>query len=312
MSGYPPPATLAAPALAIDRPPHSSGQDVTIAYPKRSERKKLTVLLEINSRDRNVKQYPNSANFRWRLFRPLKDIVSIQISGGAIPSKLYNLNCGWNSFTFVEDGIRYNLTLTPGYYTYQSLSIAIADLLNGIAGKKNSYTVQFSSSTGKMILTKNHGIATFGLLFATGDYVDLYDQNNTLQMVNSPAKLWGFTKADYYNDPASGSLTSPFSADIDFLLNRIYVYLNNDNNQDIGTIERSAGRQQPHAIIYMDECCGNYKYLNKETFEPTYLAWPAAISRTATIEVSLRDEFDRLIDLNGRDFTLLLEVVFLD
>ena len=38
----------------------SSGQQVTIAYPKRNERRETTVLIEINSRDRNIVQYPNS------------------------------------------------------------------------------------------------------------------------------------------------------------------------------------------------------------------------------------------------------------
>ena len=311
MSGYPQPYTTASPSLytAGDKP-HSSGQEVTIAYPKRSERHNRTTLIEINSRDRNVRQYPNATQFRWRLFRPLKDIVSIQVSGGSLPSKLYNMNTGWNKFTFIEDGIRYNLTIEPGRYTYDALATQIANALNSISGKKNSYSVQFSTLTGKMIITKSHGDASFGLLFATGDFLDLYDQNNALQMINSPAYLWGFARGDYYD--SDGVLTSPNSADINFLVSRVYIFINSENNQDVSTVERGVGRTQPHAIIYMDECCSDYKFLNKETFEPTFFAFPAAISRTATLDISLRDEFDRCIDINGREFTLLLEVVYLD
>ena len=290
--------------------PHSSGQDVTIAYPKRESRKKRTVLMEINSRDRNGKQYTNPSQFRWRLYRPLKDIVSIQIVGGSVPSQLYNMDCGWNSVTFVENGVRTNITIEAGHYDYQGLATAIAGQLNAIVEKKNSYSVQFSASSGKMIVTRNHGEASFGFLFETGDFVDQYDQNNTLQHVKSPARLWGFGRTDAF--AVDGILRSPFAADIDYLVHRIYVYFNNDNTQDLGTIERSVGRQQPHAIIYIDECCGNYKFLNKETFEPIYLSFPAAIARLATLDISLRNEFDQLIDLNGRDFTLLLEMVVLD
>jgi hypothetical protein len=311
MSGYPQPITLATPSVTVERPPYSSGQDVTLAYPKRKERKERTVLLEINSRDRNVKQFPNPTQFRWRLYRPLKDILRIQIAGGSIPSKLYNINCGWNKFTFIEGTVRHTITIEPGFYDYQALGTVIASQLNAISGKKNSYSVQFSTTTGKMILTKNHGPESFGLLFATGDFVDQYDQNNALQQVHSPAQFLGFTKADYF-DSGTGVITSPFPADVNFLNSRIYVYLNNENTQDIGTIERSAGRQQPHAIIYMDECCGSYKFLNKETFEPIFCSFPAAISRTATLDIALRDEFDRLVDLNGREFTLLLEMTVLD
>jgi hypothetical protein len=100
--------------------------------------------------------------------------------------------------------------------------------------------------------------------------------------------------------------------DLEFILNRAYVYINHDNTQDLNTIERSVGRQQPHAIVYFDELRNNYKFLNKDTFQPLYSAYPAPISRIATFEIALRDEFDRCIDLNGRDFTLLLEIVYLD
>jgi hypothetical protein len=309
MNGYPEPATLARPLLYTESPPHSSGQDVTIAYPKKENRKRRTILLEINSRDRNVKQYPNPSQFRWRLFRPLKDIVSLQISGGSIPARLYNINTGWNKFTFIESNVRFNITIDPGTYNYQSLALAIGNAITKVNG--NSYSVQFSTTTGRMIITRNQGNPVpFGLLFETGDFVDLYDQNNTLTLINSPAHLWGFGKKDYYS--VDGVLTSPYSADIDFLLNRVYVFLNAENNSDIATIERGVGRIQPHAIIYMDECCNNYKFLNKESFEPNFVSYPAPIARMATLDVSLRDEFDRCIDLNGRDFTLLLEVVYLD
>jgi hypothetical protein len=90
------------------------------------------------------------------------------------------------------------------------------------------------------------------------------------------------------------------------------LYLNHDNTQDINTIERSVGRQQPHAIVYFDELRNNYKFLNKETFEPLYLSYPAPISRISTLDISIQDEFNRVVDFNGRDFTLLLEVVYLE
>lgn len=289
--------------------PRSSGQEVTLPYPRRSERKRRTVLIEINSRDRNKRIYPNASEFRFRLFRPLKDVTQIQIAGGSIPSCVYNINTGWNKFTFFEDDVRYDVELTPGKYTFLQLATELANELNTLAGIKNKYNVEFSTITGKMTLNRISNNKTFGFLFATGDYVDLVDANNTLQKINSPAHLFGFEKADYYSD-GTGIITSPYVTDLDFLLTRFYLYMNHDNNQDFGLIERAVGRAQPHAIIYMDTCAGNYKFLNKETYEPVFEAKPAPIARMATFDISLRDEFDRLIDLNGRDFTLLLEMEY--
>lgn len=288
----------------------SSGQQVTIAYPKRSERRETTVLLEINSRDRNIVQYPIPSDFRFRLFRPLKDVVKIQIAGGTIPGCLYNINAGWNTFTFQEANRTWNPTIPPGRYTYETVCKIFAAVLNALPGLTNTYVVSIDSTTGLFTLERASGAATFGLLFRTGSFVDFYDQNNTLQKINTPAKLLGFGRDDYFNKGAV--ITSPFVVDLDFLLNRCYLYINHDNTQDLNTIERSVGRQQPHAILYFDELRNNYKFLNKETFEPLYSSYPAPISRIATIEISIRDEFDRCVDFNGRDFTILLEVVYLD
>lgn len=289
----------------------SSGQQVTIAYPKRNERRETSILIEINSRDRNLVQYPNPSEFRFRLYRPLKDIVKIQIAGGTVPGCLYNLNTGWNQFTFLEGSTRWNVTIPPGRYTYETICSKLASILNTLSGVTNTYSITIDATTGVFSLTRTAGIAAFGFLFLTGDFVDFYDQNNTLQKVNSPAKLLGFGRADYLSG-AGATITAPNVVDLEFILNRAYVYINHDNTQDLNTIERSVGRQQPHAIIYFDELRNNYKFLNKDTFQPLYSAYPAPISRIATFEIALRDEFDRCIDLNGRDFTLLLEIVYLD
>jgi len=296
-------------AVASDTP-QSSGQQVTIAYPKRSERREIVNLIEINSRDRNIVQFPSSSEFRLRLFRPFKDVTKIQIAGGTIPGCLYNINTGWNQFTFQEGAVKRNVTISPGRYTYETLCSKLASTLNSLPGITNTYAVSIDATSGVFTLSRMTGITTFALLFLTGDFMDFYDQNNTLQKINTPAKLFGFGRADYSN--VGGSIIAPNVVDLDFLLNRCYVYINHDNTQDLNTIERSVGRQQPHAIVYFDELRNNYKFLNKETYEPLYSAWPAAIARVATLDISIRDEFDRCVDFNGRDFTLLLEFVTLD
>lgn len=289
----------------------SSGQGVILPYKKSSERKKKTMLLELNSIDRSVSSYPNPAQYRIRLYRPLKDIHTIQIVGGTIPTRLYNISTNWNKFTFQEDGSTYDLTIQPGKYTYASLAQTINSLLNVKSGGVNTYNVAFSAASGCLTITRTVGSASFALLFATGNFVDQTDRNNTLTQINSPAHLLGFQKADY-SDNGTGLITSPNCADIDFMISRVYLYLNHDNTQDLATIEREVGRRQPHAIIYMDEPNLPYKYLNKELFEPLYCSSPAPIARMATLDISLMDQFDNLVDLCGRDWTLLLEIIYYD
>jgi hypothetical protein len=288
----------------------SSGQLVTLPYKKPGSRKEITVLIEINSRDRNLQQYPSPSSFRWRLFRPLKDIVKVQIAGGTIPGCLYNINVGWNTFSFQEASNIYTLTIPPGRYTYETVCTTLASVLNSIPGIINTYAVAINGTTGLLTIQRTAGAAAFALLFSSGTIVDFYDQNNTLQKINTPAKLLGFGRANYTNN--GSNLTAPNVVDLDFILNRCYIYINHDNTQDLNTIERSVGRIQPHAIVYFDELRNNYKFLNKETFEPLYYSYPAPISRISTLDITIQDEFNRPVDFNGRDFSLLLEVVYLD
>jgi hypothetical protein len=295
----------------IQNQPHSSGQDILIPAPPRNKRKEITTLVEINSRDRNYLSYPNPSEFRWRLYRPLKDVIQMQIVGGTIPACNYNLNKPWNSFTFEEGGIRFNLTFPPGRYHYEILVATVASILNSRPGALNQYSASVNTLTGLFTLKRVSGISSFSFLFQSGDFVDFYDQNNTLQKINSPARFLGFGFKDYQSNVA-GEVVGEFALDLDFILNRMYLYMNHDNNQDLNTIERSVGRKQPHAILYMDQIVNNYKFLNKETFEPLYSSYPAPISRISNLDIALRDEFDRLVDLNGRDFTILLEILSLE
>lgn len=295
----------------MDTTVKSSGQDLIIPREKTNKRKQRTVLLEVNSRDRNVLSYPNPNQFRWILQRPLKDIQTVQIVGGTFPTRIFNVNTGYNQFTFQEDGINYTVTINPGRYTNSSFAIEIGSKINSIIGLKNQYSVLISPTSDQLTITQDSGPKhPFALLFGTGNFVDLYQGNVLLQM-NSPTKQMGFTTQDY-SDNGTRSITSPYAVELNYLHNRVYLYINVENSQDLTTIERSVGKRDPYTIIYMDEDERAYKYFDKVTFEPTYISSPAPVARVRAFDISIRDEFYRLIQMNGRDFTLLLEVVTLE
>jgi hypothetical protein len=295
----------------MDDPLKTSAQELMIPkkYKTPAPPRERSLLVEVNSRDRNLRSYPKPGQFRWRFQRPMKDVKSIQLVGGTIPTRIYNINTGWNKFTFLQASVLYTVSLTPGRYTMTTLASELQTQLNAIAPMGgNQYTAIFSSITDQLQVTRTSGSDPFAFLFSSGVYVDQYDINSVLIMMNSPAQILGFLTADYTN--GSGSvITSPNPAQVDFLMSRVYLHINGDNAQDIHTIERSVGRDGPFCIIYMDENDKSYKFFDKLTFVPVYLSAPASISRMTTLDISLRDEFNRVINLNGRDFTLLLELV---
>jgi hypothetical protein len=295
----------------MDTTVKSSGQELLIPRKKTNERKQRSILLEVNSRDRNVSSYPHPNAFRWNLQRPLKDIQTIQIVGGTFPTRIFNVNTGYNQFTFQEDRINYTVTINPGRYTLSSYSIEIGSKINNLPGLKNQYSVQISPTTDQLTISQDSGLNhPFALLFGSGDFVDLY-QGNILLQINSPAKQMGFLSQDY-SDNGTRCITSPYATELNYLHNRVYLYINVETSQDLTTIERSVGKRDPYTIIYMDEDERPYKYFDKVTFEPSYLSSPAPVARVRAFDVEIRDEFYRLVELNGRDFTLLLEVVYLE
>lgn len=283
----------------------SSGQGVLLPA-RTKERRSRSLLVEISSRDRNIRTHPSTSQFRWRFQRPLKDILSIQLVGGTIPTRFYNIDVGWNTFFFKERLATYTITIPPGLYTLTQLTTVLTTLLNAISGLSNTYRVYTTDTSDCLITQRLTGTANFGYLFADAD---LYDLNNCLTMMNSPARMMGFMNDDY--EDTSGILISPNAADVDFLLNRIYLFLNHDNNQDLGTIERTVGKPNPHAIIYMDTK-NPYKTFTKDVFQPLFVSSPAPVARLTTLDINLTDEWSRPINLQGRDITLTLEVVYLE
>jgi len=288
----------------------SSGQDILLP-PNAKDRKRRQLLVEVNSRDRNVGIYPNPSQFRWRFQRPLKDVVSIQIVGGTVPTRMFNITNTWNTFTFREGTALFTISLNIGRYSLDLLATELAAQLNRTPGITNNYSVGVSPTTDQIVVTRDSGLLPFAFLFATGNFVDLIDSTNVLLQMKTPRRILGFLFQDY-TDGGTGKITSPLAMDLEFLLNRIYLFMNHDNSQDLGTIERSVGKGNPHSIIYMDASEYTYKTFNKDLFQPLFVSKPAPVARMTTLDIALRDEFDNLIQFGGRDFTLLLEIEYLE
>jgi len=289
----------------------SSGQDILLPTNVK-ERRRRQLLVEVNSRDRNVGVFPSPSQFRWRFQRPLKDVVSIQIVGGTVPTRIFNITSTWNTFTFQEGTGLYTITLNVGRYSLDLLATELAAQLNRTPGITNNYSVGVSPTTDQVVITRDSGLLPFSLLFTTGNFTDLIDSStNVLLQMKTPRRILGFLFQDY-SDGGTGKITAPLAMDLEFLLNRIYLFMNHDNSQDLGTIERSVGKGNPHSIIYMDAAEYTYKTFTKEVFQPLFVSKPAPIARMTALDIAMRDEFDNLIEFGGRDFTLLLEIEYLE
>lgn len=294
--------------MSMQLPTQSSGQDILMKERPLGSRKQKTLMLELNSRDRNYTNLVKSNPFQYTLASPIKDIRSIELIGGTIPAKPMNINNSNNKFTFIESHISRTIVIPVGYYTNDAFIQELSLLLS--TGSKSTYIV-VRSVLGKLIITQERYYQPFELCFFSSGPRDVLDPvNGALLEQKTPALLMGFDMADYFS--VDCSIVSPYPMDLHSNLTRLYLYMNFQNSLDLSCISRGAGRRSPFAIIYLDNDTNGYKFLNKETFSPISYSLPQPIGRLNTIHVEFRDEFFQLVDFNGKDFTLLLECTVLE
>jgi hypothetical protein len=288
----------------------SSGQHLLLPHRSPQSRKEQTILVEITSRDRNYLNLIPSNPIKYTFARPLKDVRMIELIAGTIPANPYNIIHGANKFSFYEYGqAEQVLTISPGVYTSTTLVAALNTLFSSLT-TVNTYTWSQNSS-GQMVLTRNTGTTVFYLLFLSGTYSDELDRScGHFVQQNTPALQMGFDLSDYKD--ISGVLTSPFPIDLYSSMNRLYLYINIQNNLDFGIIERGSGRRKPFAVIYLDDQTNGYKYLNKDTLTPVSFSLPQPLGRLVDLDIEFRDEWYRLVNFNGKDFTLLLNFTVLE
>jgi len=289
----------------------TSGQGVLLPESTAKRRKQRSVTVAVNSRDRNLMAdyYPNS--FRWTFRRPLKEVVSIELVNGSIPADLYNVATGWNVFTFGEGTTKtWQVALTPGQYSASELVSELQIQLNALTGKVNTYVVAYSTITRKMSITAT-GPSQFTMYFMTSPFADSIDSTSgALASINCPARLLGFAWQDYTS--VSGVLIPPNRMDPDIFLKKLYLYINADNSVELNRVEMGAGRRDCFHVLYLDQQTNGYYTLNKDLHTPIFYSAPAPISRISALNISIRDEFYRLVDLGWHDFTLLFEITYLD
>lgn len=288
----------------------TSGQGVLLPDSTRKNRKQRSVTVAVNSRDRNLMADYKTNPFRWTFRRPLKDVVSIELVNGCVPTDLYNINTGWNIFAFKEGPNNYTVALTPGQYTATELCAELQRALNAIPGLSNTYTVAYSGITKKATIS-TPGTAIFSFNFQDPPYTDSIDATSgSIQLIGCPARIFGFENWIYSS--TAGALTPPNRMDPSLFLQRLYLHLNADNSIEFNRVEMGAGRKDCFHIMYLDQSTGGYYTLNRDTYTPIFYSAPAPISRIATLNISLRDEFYRVVDIGGHDFTLVFEVTYLD
>jgi hypothetical protein len=187
------------------------------------------------------------------------------------------------------------------------------------SGLANVYGVTYSATTLKLTIKRTSGTYNFSLLFQSGQYTDQFDDyrgapdnlsNDYLNEIRTPARLLGFVSNDYAS--SAGVIVAPNPIDTAWFLNKVFLHINVDTALELNRLEIARGTHDPYTVIYLDDVKDGNKYLNKETDYPVLEFIPAPLSRLSLLEISLRDEFYRILDTQNKEFTLMLEITFLE
>jgi len=154
-------------------------------------------------------------------------------------------------------------------------------------------------------------VVPFSFLFYSGSPNDDIDLNTlAILSINTPARLLGFGLQDYTSD-TTGKITSILAVDIDNFMKTIYLHLETDG-KNLSRMELGNGGRDCFHIFYLVPGSANYLLLNKETDHSIFESSPAPIARMMTLDISFRDEFNRVVDLNQRESTLVFEITHLE
>lgn len=299
----------------------SSGQHVLMKDQTKIKRAVRHTTVIVNSRDRNYLSYPNSNSFRHILRRPLTNVLSVELVNCTVPALVYTIQDEWNKFTFVEGATTVSITLRPGLYTEPQLCTELQVQLN-TAGLSNTYTVVQNPITRIMTITATVYVSPYSFKFFSGSPKDQLDLNNvSYTSLNTPARQLGFGFDDYSSGidyskgnpvaTTAGVLVAVLPMDIGNFLTRMYLHIESDG-KNLDRMERGGGRKDCFHVFNIVPGVTDYINLDALTQSSVFESKPAPIARMANLQISLRDEFDRLLNIGMREVHLTLEITHLE
>lgn len=249
-----------------------------------------SILLNINTHDLNITNtHDFDINFDSLQLDHHQD-YHIALVSYNIPYTWYNISAsqGNNQFRYSPDAITYyTLTIPDGNYGIDDLNLELQDLI--VANGHTADVVVFSGDYNSMRVDLE--------ITDVAWRVDFQDANS-----NNFRNILGFNNQEY-----SGAVNSIFRAE-----NRANITNDIDSVSINCSIVDSASillnnRQSSSLYHITDYGAGAGSYLTARVPAPIYL--PINLSGNIhNIRISIRDQSDRIIDLNGENVTISLHI----
>lgn len=240
----------------------------------------------IDSKDRLNYTLTSSNNFRVDLSNMVPGRISAYgLKSAVIPKTNYNIPAIRNTFTFNDGVADYTITITPGNYTMTQLLTEIVTQLNALG--PNTFAITYSDISGKTTWT------TTGPAMVINPSLDASQGSILYKM--------GFVPGVSYTGV---SITSPNVANISGVktayirIKQLTQYIRNTTNSMMNfKVDLSCPFG---SIIYFADEAKYHQYFigNKDN-----------ISSLGSFDIALTDEYGAYLDLNGSDWSFVLQLI---
>ena len=241
------------------------------------------IIININSRFVDLNKY-SASNFVYHLEEELKNVIYIKIGSIEVPTSFYNFLESKKNISFkISDGVNEDtITLIEGNYTSDSLLLYVQDILDVINTNRNQdYKIELNINNGKIKFTN---INNFSI-----------DFNNNSELDSLGIHL-GFTKENYSGKSIEADNVIRLNTPLYFFL-KINDF---DNIQD---------HYVKNAFAKIIQTTGSYDLTveGKSEYVSKDLVFRSPINLNR-LEIKLVDWYDRILDLNGYNLSLTLEI----
>jgi hypothetical protein len=248
-----------------------------------------SILLNINTHDLNI---TNTSNFTIN-FDALQldhhNDYHVALVSYNIPYSWYNISAAQsnNQFRYSRDaGVSFRtVTIPDGNYGIEDLNLEIDDLIVADGG-----------ATGKILFYADYNSLRVDLEITDANYqVDFLDANS-----NNPRLIMGFNSLIY---TTVGVERAQNAANVTNNIDSVSV-----NTNIIDSASVLLNNRQSNSLFHItDYASGPGSYLTGRPTHPIYLPVNVA-GNIHNINISIRDQSDRIIDLNGENVTISLHI----
>jgi hypothetical protein len=249
--------------------------------------------INIDTKFRNKPELTTSTNFRWRLFRPIKNCVSLRVASVEIPNNFYTFSAAKKNILFYA-----KLTASPSYTTLtlsegNFLSTEFSDSLQTLLQTVDAnFTVTISNITGKLSI--ENPTNAFDIQFPREDTASTFD--------------WGLGYYMGFNNTSYTNQTTLTGERVVNLVGDNYIMLQIGDYEGIEHEVEKQGLISATAKIILTSDKYAILFDNGSNFLSKEVAFQLPTNISA-FNVRLIDSNNNDIDLMGTNYSFTLELV---